>query len=259
MKLSISVTECNLLVAVLCLAPFGRLAAQKEGSLKNLDLEAAHSESNRDASLLGDISLNKKLSDSQDALQSLQGNFGTVSNEAEFFRRKSSELNSRLEALGASSIDSRLLKLINELRMRSSEREKLRDALISIIDATGKYQKRTVIENSFIKSELDLALRESSEALGIGSEPTLGILQVPALSTESIVVSVKEELALVVANVGFRRGVRLGMSFGVVQNGAEIGTIRVIDVRDNISGALVQNLGRNGTIKVGDRLKVVSR
>lgn len=259
MAIFVSLAEFRLLVTLLCLALFGRLAAQGAESLKSLDLEVVKSASIKNGSVTGDVSINRNISDNENALQSLQRSFGSVSSEVEVFRRKSSELNSRLEALGASNKDNRLIKLINELKVCSGEREKLRDALIGLIDVAGKYQKSLSNENPDTRDEIDGALKEASEVLKIDSNVMLINLPVATLLTESVVVSVKQELALIVANVGFRHGIHLGMPVDVVRNDAVVGTIRFIDVRDDISGALVQNLSRNETIKVGDRLKIVGR
>jgi len=75
-----------------------------------------------------------------------------------------------------------------------------------------------------------------------------------------MVVSIKEELSLVVANVGNRQGVRVGMPFKVVRDDRVIGTVRVVDVREKICGAVIQSLDSEKTkIKVGDRLMVDAR
>ena len=82
---------------------------------------------------------------------------------------------------------------------------------------------------------------------------------VPATLTDAKVISIKEELALVVANVGRRQGVKVGMPFKVVRGDGEIGLVRVVDVRDGISGAVIQSLESDkNKIKVGDRLQVAT-
>ena len=72
-----------------------------------------------------------------------------------------------------------------------------------------------------------------------------------------MVISIKEELSLVVANVGQKQGVKVGMPFQVLRGDQLIGTVRVVDARDKIAGAVIQNLtSEKDKIKVGDRLKV---
>ena len=74
------------------------------------------------------------------------------------------------------------------------------------------------------------------------------------------VISVKEEWSLVVGNLGAQQGVKLGMPLRVVRAGETIATLRVVDVREKISGAVVQELNpEKMKIKVGDRLQVDAR
>ena len=256
MKLSTPVRRLGLPVAGLCLALFGRLAAQGGGSLKNLDMETEHPAANAEALLQQNTALRQKLAENENSLRALQQSFGSISNEAEVFRRKSSELNARLEALGPASIDSRLIKLLGELKIATGERSKLRDALIGLTEAAARYQKHAGKENAGINGELESAMKESTEALGLNAKLPTGAPTIPARLTDSIVVSVKDELALIVANVGLHHGARLGMPFDVVRGDTVIGTIRIVDVREKISGALIQNLSKDETIKVGDRLRV---
>lgn len=241
----------------LCLALLGRAAAQSGGSLKNLDTEKMRPAIDAEALSLENTALKQRLAESENVLKSLQQSFGSVSNEAEVFRRKSAELNTRIESLGVASIDSRLIKLLNELRVGASECTKLRDALMELTEAAARYQKHANKDSSDVKAALDSAIRESTDVLGANAKNPPDDSPNPPRITDSVVISVKDELALIVANVGTRQGVRLGMPFEVVRGDAVIGAIRVVDVRDKISGALVQNLSQNETIKVGDRLKVI--
>jgi hypothetical protein len=74
------------------------------------------------------------------------------------------------------------------------------------------------------------------------------------------VLSVKEEWSLVVGNLGAKQGVKLGMPLRVVRAGKTIATLRVVDVREKISGAVIQDLDSEKVkIKVGDRLQVDAR
>jgi hypothetical protein len=72
-----------------------------------------------------------------------------------------------------------------------------------------------------------------------------------------MVVDTKEDLSLVVANIGAKHGVKVGMPFQVWRDNRRIGNVRVVDVRDRISGAVIQNLeSEKETVKTGDRLRV---
>lgn len=257
MKLSRVMGGIRSAVIGLCLALLGRVAAQGEGSLKNLDMETAQPVAGAGSLSHENTALRTKLMESERSLRALQLNFGSVSNEAEVFRRKAVELSARLESLGVASLDGRLIKLLNELKAVTSERSKLRDALIGLTEVAARYQKHASESSPEMGVELGSAMRESMEVLGASAKVPTDVALIPARLTDSMVVSVKDEFALIVANVGLRHGVRLGMPFQIVRDDAVIGTIRIVDVRDKISGALVQNLSQNETVKVGDRLKVI--
>ena len=63
-----------------------------------------------------------------------------------------------------------------------------------------------------------------------------------------------------VANIGRNAGVKVGMPFQVWRDNRRVGDVRVIDARDRISGAVIQNLvSEEDSIKTGDRLRVDAR
>jgi hypothetical protein len=61
-------------------------------------------------------------------------------------------------------------------------------------------------------------------------------------------------------NIGTQQGVKLGMPFQVIRGDHIVGSVRVVEVRQKIAGAVIQDLTTDkDRIKVGDRLKVVTR
>ncbi len=75
-----------------------------------------------------------------------------------------------------------------------------------------------------------------------------------------MVISLKDDLALVVINIGRRQGVQRGMPFDVLRKSRVVGTVRVVDVREHIAGAVIQDLNSGQEpIKFGDHLRVAAR
>jgi hypothetical protein len=71
------------------------------------------------------------------------------------------------------------------------------------------------------------------------------------------VISVKDEWSFVVGNLGEKAGVKIGMPMRVMRGDRRIATVRVVDVRQKICGAVIQELDSSKEkIKVGDRLQV---
>jgi hypothetical protein len=96
--------------------------------------------------------------------------------------------------------------------------------------------------------------------LGVGGNEPLDAQAAGPTLTDATVVEVKPEFALVVANIGRNAGAKVGMPFQVWRDNRRIGDVRVIDVRDRISGAVIQNLvSEEDSIKTGDRLRVDAR
>jgi hypothetical protein len=61
-------------------------------------------------------------------------------------------------------------------------------------------------------------------------------------------------------NLGNSHGVKVGMPFQVIRAGKIVGSVRVVDVREKIAGAYIQDLSsEKERIKVGDHLKVDAR
>ena len=74
------------------------------------------------------------------------------------------------------------------------------------------------------------------------------------------VISVKDEWSFVVGNLGEKQGVKIGMPMRVMRGDKKIATLRVVDVRQRICGAVIQEMDSGKEqIKVGDRLQVETR
>ena len=71
------------------------------------------------------------------------------------------------------------------------------------------------------------------------------------------VISVKEQWSFVVGNLGENQGAKIGMPMRVMRGDRKIATLRVVDVRQRICGAVIQEMdSEEEKIRVGDRLQV---
>jgi DNA-binding cell septation regulator SpoVG len=78
----------------------------------------------------------------------------------------------------------------------------------------------------------------------------------PSLMNGSVI-SVKTEWSFVIGNLGEKQGVKIGMPMRVMRDDRRIATLRVIDVRQKICGAVIQEMdSKNERIRVGDQLQV---
>ncbi|MEI6561150.1 MAG: hypothetical protein WCO68_03590 [Verrucomicrobiota bacterium] len=259
-----------LTAGVVILALTSGWAATGGGSFSDSDIEVSEAKVTLQQVVAENEVLKRQLAEAQGAIKSLTDSLAVSNSEAEVFRREAAELKLRMSALGVdglsgdkSKLEQRLLKAVRDLQLVQTEKDKLADELVQFSEAVLRYTKVATTDDAEARMALEARLRSVAEALGIpGNQPGAdGKSAAKAGSlTDGMVVSIKEELSLVVANVGSRQGVRVGMPFKVVREDHLIGTVRVVDVREKICGAVIQSLdSEKNKIKVGDRLMVDAR
>ena len=249
----------GLLVTVLAA---GKLAAQENSSLSDSNLETAEMKVTSETLLSQNDLLRRQLSLKQETEKTLTDSLVVSNAEAELFRRKYSELQTRMDVLGIESVskdraklEQRLLKAVSDLQLTNKERVAYREQLLKLSETMLHYVKTAQSGDAQARAEVEAQLRATNQLLT--ASPTDG--SAPDLM-DGKVLSVKEEWALVVGNLGMRQGVKIGMPLRVVRDGKTVATLRVVDVREKISGAVIQELGSEKVeIKVGDRLQVDAR
>lgn len=255
---------------VVMLALTSGLAATGGSSFTDSDIEVSEAKVTLEAVVAENKVLKRQLDEAKEAIKSLTESLAVSNSEAEVFRREVAELKQRMTALGVeglsgdkAQLEQRLLKAVRDLQLVQNEKDKLADELVQLSEAVLRYTKVSTTDDAQARLALEARLRSASEVLGIpgaGPGPDSTKAQAAGSLTNAMVVSIKEELSLVVANVGSRQGVRIGMPFKVVRDDRIIGTVRVVDVREKICGAVIQSLdSEKEKIKVGDRLMVETR
>jgi hypothetical protein len=61
---------------------------------------------------------------------------------------------------------------------------------------------------------------------------------------------------LVVLNVGFLEGARVGMPLVVLRGDRVVAELRIAEVRNHICGALIEQAEKKVTLKAGDKARV---
>lgn len=244
---------------------FGGVAQGKDGSLSDLDIEFTEAKVTLQTVTDENQALKKEVADQQEAIKSLTASLAVSNSEAEEYRRKCGQLVLELNALGVeagneSKLQQRLLKAVSDLRILQTEKDKVSDQLVRLSEAMLRYLKTATNTDADARMAVETEMRNVNEVLGLPSSHAEAAPASPSTLTDAMVISIKDDLALVVTNVGRKQGVKLGMPFKVIRDNAEIGLVRVVDVRDAISGAVIQNLDSDkNKIKVGDRLRVASQ
>lgn len=199
------------------------------------------------------------------SIKSLTEALALANSEAEAFKRQSNDLSLKLEALGIASVEKdqskleqRLLAAVRDLRLMKKQHDDAVNQLVRLIEAVQVIMKSAENIDPEMRMKVETEMRKTNEVLGAPAAPNTEAIA--ATLSDGMVVDVKNELSLVVANIGQKQGVQIGMPFQVWRENKRIGEVRVVDVRERICGAIIQNLdSEKEPIKTGDRLKVDAR
>jgi hypothetical protein len=239
------------------------LAAQGNSSLTESKIENADTKVTAAELLSQNEALRRELSLARESVRTLTDSLAESNLQAEGFRRKSSDLELRMEALGLESADKdrakleqRLLSAVSDLQLLQKEREQYRDQSLRLSEAILHLLKTSTGGDAQARMEVEAQLRSLNELIAKADNPP------PETATlmDGSVISVKDEWSLVVGNIGEKHGVKMGMPMRVLRGDRQIATLRVVDVRQRICGAVIQKMdSEKEKIKVGDRLQADAR
>jgi len=204
--------------------------------------------------------LRQQLATARESLKALTASLAESNAEAEVFRRKLAELETRMEALGLASaskdrakLEQRLLAAVSDLRLIQKERDELRDQLLGLNEALLRYLQTVEGGNAEARADVETQMRKTNELVGKSMAP-FEMEPGPSL-LDAKVISVKNEWSFIVVNIGEQQGVKIGMPLRVIRGDQKIATLRVVDVRQRICGAVIEDSGKE-KINVGDGVKV---
>lgn len=226
-------------------------------------IESSEAKVTSEALLRDNVRLQKELAGSEASSVILQKHLASATSEAEVLKRKVTELILRFEALGlgatveAGRVEQRLLQAISDLRVAETARNAFQNALAELHQAAARYKTAATTADAEASLIFEAALRGASKVLSDTSFGSTETSDPAVASSEGMVIAVKDELALIVASIGRRHGIKVGMPLRVLRDGVELGTVRVVDVREKVAGAVVQDIrSPKNTFQVGDLLKV---
>jgi hypothetical protein len=246
------------LLVVGCVTLAQGLAAEGNSSLSESKSENAVAS---DAAVAGHEDLQRQLSIALESLKALTSSLAESNAEAELFRRKYSDLQLQMDALGLASankdrakLEQRLLAAVSDLQLAQKERDEYRDHMLRLDEAVLCYLKTSQSSDAKARMDVETQLRSIDKLVTKSSKAP--DLPEPGLM-DGNVISVKDEWSFVVGNFGEKQGVKVGMPMRVMRGDKRIATLRVIDVRQRICGAVIQEMdSKKDRIKVGDRLQV---
>jgi hypothetical protein len=239
----------------------GELAAGENSSLSESKIENAEHAVRAENLLEQNEQLQKQLSIEQESVKTLTSSLAESNAEAELFRRKYSDLELRMEALGLASankdrakLEQRLLAAVSDLQLAQKGRDEYRDQMLRLNEAMLRYLKTSQGGDAQARMDVETQLRSTNDLV---TRSTAAPDTPPPSLMDGGVISVKDDWSFVVGNLGEKQGVKIGMPMRVMRGDRKIATLRVVDVRQKICGAVIQEMdSEKEKIKVGDRLQV---
>ncbi|MCX5668784.1 MAG: hypothetical protein NTX89_01505 [Candidatus Omnitrophica bacterium] len=221
-----------------------------------------HSLRNEKLDLLRQLDYNQKLLDSmsQEVVRErndkvkIQDSFKNIKNESAVLIKQLGSLNSRKSALDRKLQDLQVGK--DTVEKRLGEMETMLTERIAQI--------------SFLKDELD-AIKSGKPSASLESKPRESVelpaivvrstsaaqkenpLKVDALIFSGKILAVNPDNNFVVIDLGTTSGIKHGDAFNVYREGKSIGSIAVIQVRENISACDIKTMST--PLKIGDSIK----
>jgi len=227
---------------------------QRQKSVLEMDVNSLRNEKK---DLLRQLDYNQKLLDSmsQEVVREkndkvgIQGTFKTLSASNEVLNRQLKSLSGRKMILdqkiqnlqeGKSTVEKRL----NEMDVMLTDRISQIDSLKNELDAIKSGKPVAALEKKRESVELPAIVVRSSPSLGKAEEaPVFG----------GKILAINADNNFVVIDLGASSGVKIGDSFNVYRAQKVIGSIAVIQVRDNISACDIKRT--SAPLRIGDNIK----
>lgn len=239
------------------------LAAENGSSLTESKIENAGAKATAAELFSQNEVLRKELLLARESVRALTESLAESNVQAEVFRRKYSDLRLRMEALGLDSantdrakLEQRLLSAVSDLQLLQKERDRYRDQGLRLSEAILRMLKSSTGGDAEARMDVEAQLRSLNELIAKIENPPAET----ATLMDGRVISIREEWSLVVGNIGEKRGVKMGMPLRVMRGEKQIARLRVVDVRQRICGAVVEEMDSGKEkIRVGDRLQADAR
>lgn len=178
--------------------------------------------------------------------------------EADLFQEKLTELELRNKALGLEALTAdekamreKLIRVVGQLAQSEKRRIQLEEWLRNVIKAAEALNKAEQAERGAKRAEYEAAIRGAEEFLA--GNP-LGPLKPAKDLSSGQIVDIDRDVNVAVVNLGKKQGGRVGMPFRIVREDRVIGRCRIVEVRDYLSAALIDQLTKGETARVGDHL-----
>jgi len=184
----------------------------------------------------------------------LTENLAVARTESELFHKKWSEAQLRAQTLGVDLTESdasqgqrQLAESLRALYLADAERQGLVAQVQRLI---GALQRSGDVAGELARTKAlidDAGRSRSGRTTNSRAEGVLGA---------ATVLDMNPDLRLVVLNIGQLQGVRIGMPMVVIRGEHVVAELKVVEVRQRICGALIEQVKEGVTLKTGDVARV---
>jgi len=120
-------------------------------------------------------------------------------------------------------------------------------------DLADRNQRIRKLSEALADAQAALDMNEARRAQEAGFEVAMPV----DAPIEARIVDANTELGLVILDQGARQGVRYGLPLTVMRGRRRVARIRVVDVRERIAGAVVEETARGDAPQTGDRAALI--
>ena len=201
--------------------------------------------------------LKAELEQRETIIRLLTENLAIARTESELFQKKWSEAQLRAQSLGvdfasdsATQAQRQFVESMRALYLAQAERQRLADQLERLETAV---ETGTDLSGELARTRALLAATEPTRTAGADgtvARRALGTLE------SATVLDVNKDLRLVVLNIGIAEGARVGMPLVVLRGDRAVAELRIVEVRQRISGALIEQVEKKVIVKPGDKVRV---
>jgi hypothetical protein len=192
----------------------------------------------------------------QGRIKALEESLALSETEAEYFREKWTELRLRNEAIGLEALTAdekalqeKVVRLVGELYRSEKRRLQLEAEVKKLEEAAEALLQAGPLERAEKRAEYEVARRRLDAATGEAE-----MLPIARDLNSGVVVSVNDDLGVVVLNFGRAQNARPGMPFRILRGGKPIGRCEVFEIREYKCAALVSDMIKNEKVQAGDRV-----
>ncbi|MDX2225519.1 MAG: hypothetical protein SFY92_00235 [Verrucomicrobiae bacterium] len=207
------------------------------------------------------LKLRRQLAQQEEAIDELVKSLGVAQAESEMFQKQLQEMKLKAEITGSNqataALEEKVIEAVKNLYASERDRRKVLNRLKELDEKTRTLLKSAEFSDFKARAELEVELRITrallEELTRSGDSPTEGV----TLQSASVM-NVNPSLALVILNVGRAHGAKENMPFVILRNDRVVGNVRIIDVREKYSGAVIERFRKDNMIAVGDRAKIAT-